>query len=290
MNLSDYILGLWRMGTWGNSPEENLTLVQQCIDLGIDTFDQANIYGWQPSCEELFGKALSLAPRVRDKMKIISKFNICAHDLPEGQVKHYKSSYKNVIDSLELSLARMKVEHLDVLLIHRQDYLMDADELAKAFIELKEQGKVLEFGVSNFSPSQLSLIQSRLPFPLITNQVELNPLRFSCVEDGTLDQCQEKRIRPMGWSPLAGGELFSANPSEQCLRVITVLEKIANEYSVNTDQVALAWVRRHPSNPHIILGSKNLKRIKAAVESKDLILTEEQWYRIWTASKGYEVP
>jgi len=203
MKLSDYILGLWRMDAWENTAQENLMLIQQCLELGINTFDQANIYGWQPSCEEILGEALKLSPSVRDQMKIISKFNICAHDLPNKQVKHYDSSYENAIHSVDLSLKRMGIEYLDVLLLHRVDYLMNADEVTKSFVELKQQGKVLKFGVSNFSPSQFSLLQSKLDFPLITNQVELNPLRFSCIEDGTLDQCQERRIRPMAWSPLA---------------------------------------------------------------------------------------
>ena len=134
MELSDYILGLWRMDAWGNSAQQNLTLIHQCLELGIDTFDQANIYGWEPSCEEILGETLALSPVIRDKMKIISKFNICAHGLPAGQAKHYDTSYENTLASVELSLQRMGIDHLDLLLIHRQDVLMNARATSSAFI------------------------------------------------------------------------------------------------------------------------------------------------------------
>ena len=285
---SDIIQGLWRMDQWGNTAQENLGLIEGALDLGVTTFDQAHVYGWQPSSEEVMGQALAQNPLVRNRMKIITKYNICAHGLPEGQVKHYDTSFEAAIQSVNLSLARMGVEYIDLLLIHRADFLMNADEVAKAFNKLRFDGKVLSFGVSNFSPSQYSLLQSRLDFPLVTNQVELNPLRFGCLGDGTLDQCQEKRVRPMAWSPLAGGELFTEG--ERPERVRRALEEVAQEHEVTMDQVAVAWVRRHPSEPHVIVGTGQLERVRSAVEATKIELTREQWYRIWTASMGSEVP
>jgi len=289
-NLSDYILGLWRMDSWNRSAKENLSYLKECVELGVTTLDQANIYGWEPSCEELLGQALSIDPNFRDQIQIISKFNIYAHNLPQAHAKHYNTSYKSVIESVELSLKRMRIETLDVLLIHRLDYLMNADEVARAFQHLKETGKVQYFGVSNFSTSQFNLLQSRLNFPLITNQLELNPLRFSCLEDGTLDQCQQHRIRPMAWSPLAGGELFTSNPSEQAHLVIKTLSELGKELDTTIDQVAAAWVQKHPSNPHIILGTKEINNVKSALSSQEITLTNEQWYRVWTAATGKDVP
>jgi len=289
-NYSEFIQGFWRMDAWQQTPQENLSFIQQCLELGIDSFDQANIYGNHPSCEEILGTSLSLNPSIREEMKIISKFNICAHDLPEGQVPYYDTSYQCALNTVDLSLERMGIEHIDLLLIHRLDYLMDADEVARAFQDLKAAGKVSHFGVSNFTPSQFSLLQSRLDQPLLTNQVEINPLRFDAIDDGTLDQLQELRIRPMAWSPLAGGELFLPAETPQVKRVQCCLKQLASELEAEIDQIIFAWIRMHPSKPRILLGSKDIKRVRSAVDSTSLSLTKEQWYRLWTASKGYNVP
>ena len=279
------------MDGWGRNAEENLTFLKKCVDLGVTTIDQANIYGWEPSCEELLGQALAIDPSFREQVQIISKFNICAHALPKGHAKHYDTSYQNAIDTVNLSLQRMGVDHLDVLLIHRLDYLMNADEVAQAFQDLKAAGKVKDFGVSNFSTSQFDLLQSRLDFPLITNQLELNPIRFSCLEDGTIDQCQQNRIRPMAWSALAGGELFrNQNTTKEVQRVIDTLNEIATETGSTLDQVALAWIQKIPATPHIVLGTKEIGRVQSALRAKEVSLTHEQWYRVWTAAKGSEVP
>ncbi|GAL04143.1 oxidoreductase aldo/keto reductase family [Photobacterium aphoticum] len=188
------------------------------------------------------------------------------------------------------SLSRLNVDNIDVLLIHRPDVLMDADEVAEAFAELKAQGKVNHFGVSNFTPSQFDLLQSRLEAPLVTNQVEINPLNFEVAHDGTLDQLQMKRTKPMAWSCLAGGDIFSGQ-SEQAVRVRNELEAIREEIgAASIDQVIYAWVRRLPSQPLPIIGSGNIDRVRAAVDALTLTLTREQWYRVWVASKGHGVP
>ena len=179
---------------------------------------------------------------------------------------------------------------MDVLLIHRPDVLMDADEVAEAFTELHKVGKVKHFGVSNFSPRQLELLQSRLGKPLVTNQVEINPLNFEVAHDGTLDQLQMNRIRPMSWSCLGGGSIFTGN-TKQAVRVREELEAIRIEVGANSiDQVIYAWVRRLPSNPLAIIGSGKIERVQAAVDSLKIELTREQWYRVWVASKGHGVP
>ena len=287
---SEFVQGFWRMDAWAQTPQQNLAFIEQCLELGVSSFDQTNIYGWQPSCEEIFGEALALNPRLRDQMQIISKCNIRAHGLPEGQVAHYETTYDSITQSAELSLKRMGIEHLDALLIHRLDYLMHADEVARAFADLKTAGKVSHFGVSNFTPSQFSLLQSRLNTPLITNQVEINPLRFEVMEDGTLDQLQQLRVRPMAWSPFAGGEIFSATPSSQVSRVQKTLRELSQELDVKPDQIILAWIRQHPSQPRIILGTKQIQRVQEALEATELTLSNEQWYRLWVASKGHGVP
>ncbi len=288
---SQMVQGYWRLADWGMSPQQRLTFLKQHIELGITTVDHADIYG-NYECEQLFGEALKLDPSVRDQIEIVTKcdINLCSDKFPDRKVNHYDTSAAHIYDSVNNSLARLNVEQLDVLLIHRPDVLMDADEVAQAFQELHKIGKVKHFGVSNFSASQFSLLQSRLSKSLVTNQVEINPLNFEVAHDGTLDQLQQARIQPMAWSCLAKGEIFSGN-SEQIQRVRKELEAIRDEIGAQTiDQVIYAWVMRLPSKPVPIIGSGKIERVANAVKALQLELSREQWYRVWVAAKGHGVP
>ncbi|MDB9741639.1 aldo/keto reductase [Akkermansiaceae bacterium] len=285
-SFSKLVQGYWRLAEWDLRPQECLSFIEDHLELGITTVDHAHVYG-SPSCERLFGKALSLDPSLRDQMEIISK---CGIELPaEGRITHYNSSKDSIIYSVELSLSRLGVDHLDALLIHRPDYLMDADVVAEAFQQLKQEGKVKHFGVSNFNSAQFSLLQSRLDEPLITNQIEINPLNLDSLHNGILEKLQELRVTPMAWSCLGGGELFN-DELEKSQRLIYELTKIAKELEVDSiDQVIYAWVMRHPSNPIPILGTGDIDRIKNAVNSLQLTMNHEQWYRILAASRNHGV-
>lgn len=288
---SELVQGYWRLADWGMSPAQRLDFLKQHLDLGITTVDHADIYG-DYRCEALFGEALALEPSVRDQLEIVTKCDIklCSDQYPARRINHYDTSKAHIVDSVNNSLARLQVETIDVLLIHRPDVLMEADEVAEAFAELKQQGKVQHFGVSNFTPSQFELLQSRLDAPLVTNQVEINPLNFEVAHDGTLDQLQMKRTKPMAWSCLAGGEIFSGQ-SEQAVRVRNALEAIREEVGAQSiDQVIYAWVRRLPSKPLPIIGSGKIDRVQAAVDALKIELSREQWFRVWVASKGHGVP
>ncbi|OOE44415.1 MULTISPECIES: aldo/keto reductase [Salinivibrio] len=285
------VQGYWRLDDWQMTPQQRLSFLKAHIDLGITTVDHADIYG-DYRCETLFGQALKLDPSVRDDIQVVSKcdINLVSEAAPNRKINHYDTSYRHILASVDNSLSRLGVEKLDVLLLHRPDALMDADEVAEAFTTLRHHGKVAHFGVSNFTPSQFDLLQSRWDESLVTNQVEINPLRFDVVHDGTLDQLQRLRIKPMAWSCLAGGEMFNGE-SEQAVRVRDTLHAIGEELGGATiDQVIYAWVMRHPSQPLPIIGSGNIERVKAAKAAYDLNLTREQWYRIWVASKGHNVP
>lgn len=287
---SKLIQGYWRLCDWNMNPKQRLDFLKQHIDLGITTVDHADIYG-NYECESLFGEALALEPSIREKIQIVTKcdINLATDKFPERKINFYDTSASYITNSVENSLQRLKTDHIDVLLIHRPDLLMDADEVAQTFEALYHSGKVLHFGVSNFTPRQFELLQSRLDKPLVTNQVEINPLNFEVAHDGTLDQLQQLRVKPMAWSCLAGGELFTGN-TKQIQRVRLELEAVMNETgAANIDQVIYAWVMRLPSNPLPIVGSGNIERVKSAVNSLDINLTREQWYRIWTASKGHGV-
>ena len=288
--LSELIQGYWRLAAWNMTPQQRLTFLKQHIDLGITTVDQADIYG-NYECETLFGEALKLDPAVRSQIEIVTKCDIklATDKFPERKVNHYDTSSAHIYESVNNSLSRLGVEHIDLLLIHRPDALMDAEEVAEAFAELHKVGKVKHFGVSNFLPSQFELLQDRVNKPLVTNQVEINPLNFDVVHDGTLDQMQLKRIRPMAWSCLGGGEIFQGQ-SEHAKRVRTELELIRDEVGAKTiDEVIYAWVRRLPSKPLPIIGSGKIERVKTAVDALKIELTREQWYRVWVASKGHGV-
>ncbi|WP_274005904.1 aldo/keto reductase [Vibrio parahaemolyticus] len=288
---SELVQGYWRAADWGMTAQERLSFLKQHIELGITTVDHADIYG-NYECEALFGEALALDKSVRDQIQIVTKcdINLCGDKTPERKINHYDTSSAHIYQSVNNSLERLNVDEIDVLLIHRPDVLMDADEVAEAFTELHKVGKVKHFGVSNFTPRQFELLQSRLGKSLVTNQVEINPLNFEVAHDGTLDQMQMLRTRPMAWSCLGGGSIFSGE-SEQAILVRNELEAIREEVGATSiDQVIYAWVRRLPSKPIPIIGSGKIERVQTAVNALNIELTREQWYRVWVASKGHGVP
>ncbi|GHW87948.1 oxidoreductase, aldo/keto reductase 2 family [Vibrio cholerae] len=289
--LSELVQGYWRLAEWNMTPQQRLTFLKQHIELGISTVDHADIYG-NYQCETLFGEALALEPSLREQIEIVTKCDIklCSDRFPERKINHYDTSAAHIYQSVNHSLERLGVNEIDVLLIHRPDVLMNADEVAEAFSELHKVGKVKHFGVSNFSPAQFDLLQSCLGKLLVTNQVEINPLNFEVAHDGTLDQLQRLRIRPMAWSCLGGGAIFSGQ-TEQAQRVRAVLEEIRVELGAESiEQVIYAWVRRLPSQPLPIIGSGKIERVQSAIAALSLELSREQWYRVWVASKGHGVP
>jgi len=283
-------IGLWRLNEWKMNTAGLTGFIEKALELGFTTFDHADIYG-SYTCEEMFGKALAEKPSLRDKMEIVSKCGIklLSENRPENHFHGYDTSKKHIIKSADTSLKNLHTDFLDVLLIHRPDPLMEADEVAEAFHHLHKAGKVKHFGVSNFTPFQFDLLQSRLNFPLVTNQVEVSVLFMDTLHDGTLDQCQQKCISPMAWSPFGGGRIFTGN-SDQEQRVRNELLKSGQELGgAALDQVALAWLLKHPSKIIPVLGTGNLDRIRAAARALDLELSRDQWFRIWAASTGHEV-
>lgn len=288
---SRLVLGAWRLADWQMTTKELQQWLHTCLELGITTIDHADIYG-DYTCEGLFGAVLKAEPRLRDHLQLISKCGIklvSAHR-PAHTLKHYDTSRLHILNSVDNSLQQLQTDYLDLLLIHRPDPFMNPDETAAACTQLVRSGKVRSVGVSNFAPSQFELLQSRLDFPLVTNQVEISIMHLDAFLDGTLDQCQQLRIAPMAWSPFGGGELFhSQDPQAERLR--TALAEVGNELDgASIDQVALAWLLSHPANIVPILGSGRLDRIRAAAAATALTLTREQWFTLWSASTGAEVP
>ncbi|XXN64804.1 aldo/keto reductase [Enterobacter ludwigii] len=286
-SFSPLIAGYWRLMEWGMTPQQVVAFIEHHLALGITTVDHADIYG-DYQCEAAFGDALRLAPGLREKLQIVTKCGIATRAKPEHRIGHYITEASHILHSAENSLRHFNTDYLDLMLIHRPDPLMDADEIAEAFMPLHQSGKVRHFGVSNFTASQFTLLQSRLPFSLVTNQLEISPLEQTSLLDGSLDQCQQNRIRPMAWSCLGGGRLFN-DPHYQPLR--DELEQVKKEIGAsNIEQVVYAWVMKLPSRPLPIIGSGKIERVKEAVGACQLTLDRQQWFRIRKAAIGYDVP
>ncbi|EOC1305455.1 aldo/keto reductase family oxidoreductase [Cronobacter dublinensis] len=284
---SRLVMGYWRLMEWNYAARDLVGFIEQHLELGITTVDHADIYG-DYQCEAAFGEALRLAPHLREKMEIVTKCGIATTAKPENAIGHYITDRAHILHSAENSLRLLNTDVLDLLLIHRPDPLMDADEIAEAFLALHKSGKVRHFGVSNFTPAQFSLLQSRLPFTLATNQVEISPVHQPLLLDGTLDLLQQLRIRPMAWSCLGGGRLFS---DERYAPLRAELQQVAEETGAETpEQVVYAWVMRLPSRPLPIIGSGKIERVKSAVGALSLELSRQQWFRIRKAALGYDVP
>lgn len=286
--LSPIVAGAWRMADWNFDVGQRLRWIGQALDLGIDSFDHADIYG-DYRVEALFGEALAAQPGLRERVRLISKCGIklTSDQRPQHRIKSYDTSPWHVLGSVDNSLRALRTDRLDLLLIHRPDLLMDADRLARTFEQLKSSGKVLHVGVSNHTPSQLALLHSR--HRLATHQIELSPLHLSPLDDGSLDQCQALRLRPMIWSPLAGGRLFGGGDA-RAARVREVLAQVGQRHGdAGVATMAYAWILRHPSRPWPITGSGREQGLRDAVDALRIELSAEDWYEIWQAAAGREV-
>ncbi len=290
MNVSKIIAGVMKWGLWGSKFDTPAYehIIKESINMGVTTFDHADIYG-DYTTEEEFGNVLRKEPSLRQQMQIITKCGIrrpCS-SRTQFKIKSYDTSFNHIIESVETSLENLGTDYIDALLIHRPDFMMNADEIAEAFAQLKQQGKVLHFGVSNFTPSQVSLLNSRVKVEI--NQIQCSVNYLHPFTDGILDQCQELKIVPMAWSPLGGGNLFANTDDERTLRIRAVAEILASQYSSSPDVILLSWLMQHPSNIIPVLGTSKPARIQAALKAIDIKLTREEWYMLWRASTGKEV-
>ena len=290
LSLSRIVHGYWRLRDWNLSDDQLLKLIEQVLELGITSFDHADIYG-NHTCEAYFGRALALKPELREKMELISKCGIkMATDYnPELDIKIYDYSTEYIIKQAETSLKNLGTDRLDLLLLHRPAPFFNPEEVAKAFDQLKSSGKVLNFGVSNFSPAQFDTLQSYLDMPLATNQVEISVSCLAHFENENTEYFLKHKIKPMAWSPLAGGAIFDPK-TEKDQRLTAVLKNIAAELNTDIDQVMYAWLLKHPTGIMPIVGSQHINRIKSAVDALKIELSLEQWYKIYIASKGEDLP
>jgi predicted oxidoreductase len=266
-------------------------VIQGCLALGITTFDHADIYG-EYTCEGLFGEALAESGVDRSAIQLVTKCGIklVSGRRPGHRIKSYDTSRAHIVASVENSLKCLRTEYIDLLLIHRPNPLIDPREVNDAFVSLRRAGKVLHFGVSNFLPCQFELLASKLEVPLVTNQIEYSVMNVGAHADGSVDLCQKLEIRPMAWSPLGGGRLFKGD-SGQAHRLRETLAKIGREVGgASIDQVAIAWVLKHPVQFVPVLGTGNMERVRNAVAASEIDLSPEQWFEIRRASTGQDIP
>ena len=283
------LVGCMKLGSWGAnfSTKELETFIDGCLDLGLDEFDHADIYGAHTT-ESDFGRVISNRPDLKSKVKLTTKCGIAypSANRPEIGIKHYNSSKEYIGRCIDTSLQDLQVETIDTFLIHRPDYLMDFDEIAEAVSKAKQEGKIRSFGVSNFETHQLDILCDYVD--VVTNQIEISLTHLSPFENGTLNQMMHKKIQPTAWSPLGGGQLFSAG-DDQSVRIMKDLNELGEKYKAKPDQLLLAWLRKHPSGIIPVLGTSKISRIETAVEAMSINLSHEDWYRLWTASKGEKV-
>jgi predicted oxidoreductase len=284
--LSPIIAGTMNWGIWDKklSTSEMAHLIQLCIENRITSFDHADIYGGYTT-EADFGKAFTQSKIDRKDIQLISKCGIQLTHGRDNTIKHYNYSKDYIIWSVEHSLKNLQTDYLDVFLLHRPSPLMVADEIAEAVEKLKKDGKIIDFGLSNFTAWQTELIRQKTEISY--NQVQFSATHHEAMLDGSFDYMQMHNIRPMSWNPL--GTVFRED-IEQTRRLKKLLAELVKKYHFGSDTILLAWILKHPAKVIPVAGTVNVARIQALMKATELHLEQEDWFAIWTESMGNEVP
>ncbi len=281
--------------------------IAAALDAGINFFDHADIYTNGKS-ESVFGELLKAQPGLRDRIVIQTKCGIrFAGDPGPGIPARYDFSYEHILASVEGSLKRLQIEHVDILLLHRPDALVQPEEVARAFSELHKSGKVRHFGVSNHNGWQIDLLRKYVEQPFVVNQLELNLLHFDMLNEGVkvnqdglnysaaagiLDYCRLHDILVQAWSPVAAGDLI--NPSDKApkrvRRASKAVAKMARAKKTSPESIALAWLLRHPAVIQPVVGTTKPERITASALADGIELSREEWYTLFEASRAESVP
>lgn len=287
LSFSRIVYGMWRIGDDADtSPRHVQAKIEACLEQGITTMDQADIYGGY-TAEAILGGGLREAPSLRDKIEIVTKCGIVA---PAGRhsaarVKHYDTSAKHINESVEASLRDMNTDRIDLLLIHRPDPMLDPEETGETLDALVASGKVRSVGVSNFRPWDFSLLQSNMTEELVTNQIEISLAETSAFTNGDLAYLQERTLPVMAWSPLGGGSLMGKDGP-----LSDALERIAQANGVDAAAVAVAWLLAHPAKILPVMGTNNLARIATISQANKVEMDRQTWFELYTLANGREVP
>jgi predicted oxidoreductase len=285
--LSPIIAGTMNWGEWDKnlSVQEMNHLMHICVENKITSFDHADIYGGYTT-ETQFGKAFVESKIDRNTIQLISKCGIqMVSKNRETTIKHYNYSKEHIVWSVENSLKNLQTDYLDVLLLHRPSPLMQADEIAEAVLKLKSEGKIVDFGLSNFTSSQTELIRKKTDVNY--NQIQFSATQLEPMLDGSLDYMQMHNIQPMSWNPL--GTVFRED-SEQTRRLKKLFVQLVEKYGVGSDTLLLAWIIRHPAKVLPVAGTVNIARIQQLMKAASLELSLEDWFAIWTESIGKKIP
>ena len=291
ISVSRIAYGMWRLcDDKDNSPERVIKKLETCLESGITTIDQADIYG-EGGSEELFGVALGKAPEIREKLEIITKCNIkiLGETFPERKVKSYDTSSQYITKTVETSLSKMKTDYIDLLLLHRPDPFIDHNETGLTLDKLVDSGKIRSVGVSNFRPWDWDLLQSAMKHKLVTNQIEISVKYTEPFINGDIAFLQKLGKPVMAWSPMGGGSLFETQ-DQQSKRLLETLSDIAGPLGCNISTIALSWLISHPAEIIPVIGTNNIQRITEASKATDFILDRETWFEVYTASIGADVP
>jgi len=284
---SKIIAGTMTWGTWGKNytTQQMIELIDTCLESGITAFDHADIYG-SYTTEKAFGKAFGESQIKRNDIQLISKCGLqMISEKRNNSVKHYEYSKDYIIASVEQSLKNLQTDYLDLLLLHRPSPLMQADEIKEAVEKLKIEGKILDFGVSNFTASQSDLIETKTKINY--NQIEFSITHFEPMLDGSLDYMQANRITPMCWSPL--GSVFKKD-DEQSQRIRKVTNELASKYEVPEDIILLAWIVKHPAGILPVCGTSDKNRVARLMQATNIEMELQDWFSLWSASSGNDVP
>ena len=290
---SRIVFGTWRIldDPETRTPAGLLERLHACVEAGITTVDTAEIYGVY-RVEEALGEAFAKDPSLRMRMELVSKCGIyipCEYH-PDRRTAFYNATAQRIVKSAEKSLRFLGTDYLDLLLVHRPDWLTSVDETAEGLNQLLRQGKIRAAGVSNYSVSQFEALNARMAQPLVTNQVEFSLLHMNPMYDGVFDHAQQHRYRPMAWSPLAQGRLLDVS-HEAGRRVQEVCSGLSAKYgNATVDQLAYAWIMAHPAGALPVIGTHRLQRIRGAAATADITLEREDWYALWTAAEGHPIP
>jgi predicted oxidoreductase len=282
ITFSRIVQGLWRIDSWNLSDEELVAFVKDRIALGVTTFDTAEIYGNYEG-EAIFGRVFELDPTLRSQIQLVTKTGInMASDKKDYLIGHYDTRYEKIISSCKQSIKNLNCEYIDTYLIHREDPCIDFHEVIRAMEDLKKEGLIKSYGVSNFDPIKFTSLNNVSNNSLVTNQIEVHPLCYEHFDSGMIDVLTEKRIHPMIWSPLAGGQIFTSK-EEKFVTVRTKLEEIAKRHNTEADTIMYAWLMYHPVGMIPIVGSQKINRLKSAIKAFDVKLTHEEWFEIYTS-------
>jgi predicted oxidoreductase len=282
LSFSPVAQGYWRLDGWGLTTADLVAHMRACIDLGVTTFDTAEIYG-DTVCETMMGEAFRQEKSIRGQIQLVTKTGIFKQKIDGETFGYYDTTYERVMRSCKQSLKRLGTDHIDLYLIHREDPCFDPWETGRALLDLKKEGLVLEIGVSNFDPFKFEALNRAVNGELVTNQIEWNPLQFEHFNSGMIDYLAGNKIHPMAWSPLAGGRIFSRD-DERAANAMAKIRQIADRHDVEPETIIYAWIMYHPVGAVPIVGSSRIDRLALAVDALDVQLEHYEWYEIYTAS------